>query len=153
MGKRGPAPMPTQLKVLHGEKRAERLNRAAPKPKGNKPIMPPGMTPEAQKVWRRQTRAMDGLGILTAVDADALRCYCEAVDRMTVASDLFALSSPLIAGRDGNLVRNPLHQIVRDNAMLIRLFARDLGFLPSAREGLHVNSDKDMDPLEDWMKR
>ena len=153
MGKRGPAPMPTQLKVLHGEKREERLNRAAPKPGGGKPIMPTGMTPEAQKVWRRQMRAMDGLGILTAVDADSLRAYCEAVSRYAYAAKALGDSTPVWPGRDGNLVKNPLHQVVRDNAMLIRLFARDLGFLPSAREGLHVNSDKDLDPLEDWMKR
>jgi phage terminase small subunit len=55
-----------------------------------------------------------------------------------------------VKGRDGNLVRNPLHQIVRDNAMLIRSFGRELGFLPSAREGLHVAEDT-KDPFDDWL--
>jgi phage terminase small subunit len=49
------------------------------------------------------------------------------------------------------LVKNPLHQIVRDNAMLIRLFGRELGFLPSAREGLRVRDDEARDPLDEWI--
>ena len=52
--------------------------------------------------------------------------------------------------RSGELVKNPLHQIVRDDAMLIRLFARDLGFVPSAREGLR-GPVGEADPLEAWL--
>jgi phage terminase small subunit len=60
-------------------------------------------------------------------------------------------TGPLVRGARGNeLVRSPLHQVVRDNAMLIRLFAKDLGFLPSAREGLHVKDDED-DPVANWL--
>ena len=40
--------------------------------------------------------------------------------------------------RDGELVKNPLHQVVRDNADEVRLFARELGLSPSARAGLRV---------------
>ncbi len=149
MGKRGPAKMPTKLKLLHGEKRAERLNRDAPQP-GGKPVMPPGMSPASQKVWRRLLKAMTP-GIITAVDADGLRVYCDAVIRYADAAEMLESSGALIKGRDGNLVRNPLHQIARDNAMLIRLFGRDLGFLPSARESLHVKAEEH-DPLADWIE-
>ena len=132
MGKRGRAPIPTSLKVLHGERRAERLNHDAPRPSGP-PVMPRGMTPRAQGIWRRQLKALPP-GIITAVDGDALRCYCEAADRYIEAAKLLAASGPLAEGQRGT-IKSPLHQIVRDNAMLIRLFAKDLGFLPSAREG------------------
>ena len=60
-------------------------------------------------------------------------------------------SGPLTEGQRGT-IKSPLHQIVRDNAMLIRLFAKDLGFLPSAREGLHVSSGTERDPLAEWME-
>ena len=49
--------------------------------------------------------------------------------------------------------KHPLHQIVRDNAMLVRHFARDLGFLPSAREGLHAIDSGDTDALTEWLSR
>ena len=39
MGRRGPAPTPTKLKLLRGETRPSRINRAEPKP-GGVPRMP-----------------------------------------------------------------------------------------------------------------
>jgi P27 family predicted phage terminase small subunit len=151
MGKRGPAPIPTPLKVLHGETRAERLNHDSPRPGGGPPVMPRGMSRRAQAVWRRQVAAMAGTGVLTAADTDSLRCFCEAVSRYRQAAEMLAESGPLAEGQKGNSVRNPLTQVVRDNAMLIRTFGRDLGFSPSSREGLHVAVADDGDPLAVWL--
>jgi P27 family predicted phage terminase small subunit len=150
MGKRGPAPMPTKLKVLHGETRSERLNPDAPKPGGGPPVMPKGMSPRAETIWFRQLEAMPA-GVITVVDGDCLRAYCEAVARYEYAAQMLAETGPLAIGQKGNDIRHPLGQIVRDNALLIRQFARDLGFLPSAREGLHVAGEGDDDPLARWM--
>jgi len=146
--------MPTKLKLLHGETRPSRLNRAAPKPRANRPVMPTDMTPEAQSVWRRIMRDFGQTGVLTAVDADSFRAYCEAASRYRQAAVLLEQSGPLVRGaRSGDLVRNPLHQVARDNAILMRAFARELGFLPSAREGLTVGHDDAADPLADWAAR
>jgi len=57
--------------------------------------------------------------------------------RTAQAAELLA-GSPLLVKRDGELVKNPLHQVVRDNQDAVRLFARELGLSPSARAGLHV---------------
>ena len=46
--------MPTELKLLHGERRPSRLNRNAPKAK-NVPVMPEGMSAPAQAIWNRLT--------------------------------------------------------------------------------------------------
>jgi P27 family predicted phage terminase small subunit len=101
--------------------------------------MPVGMSRAAQRVWRRQTRAMALTGVLTIVDSDSLRAYCDAVARYEEAERKYRELGPLVEGaRQGELVKNPLHQVVRDNAALIRLFARELGFVPGAREGIHV---------------
>lgn len=151
MGERGPQKMPTALKLLHGETRSSRLNRAAPRPRPNAPTMPADMDAEAKKVWTRIMRDFGQTGILTAVDADGFRAYCEAVARYTQAATALAQSGPLVRGaRRGELVKNPLHQIVRDNAVLMRMYARELGFLPSAREGLTVKAPGDADPLDAW---
>lgn len=154
MGSRGPAPMPTRLKILHGETRSARLNRYEPRP-GGQPRMPPDMSDEAKRVWRRVIRDFGATGVLTAVDADALRTYCEAAVRYVQAARTLEASGPLVRGaRSGDLVKNPLHQIVRDNAILLRAFARELGLTPSARTGLTVGvGEADDDPLEAWMAR
>jgi P27 family predicted phage terminase small subunit len=150
MGKRGPAPKPTRLKLLHGQRQESRLNRSAPKPTGGL-TMPRGMSKAAQTVWRRVVKAMAASGILTSADADALRIYAEAMDRYTVAAELLAAAGPLVPGPRGHDVKNPLSQIVRDNANLAKVFGQALGLAPAAREGLHV-ADTDEDPLEAWIR-
>lgn len=63
--------------------------------------------------------------------------YCEAVVRYEEAARLLAGSGPLITSkRTGELVKNPLHQVVRDNAVLVRQLANDLGLAPAARASL-----------------
>lgn len=145
--------MPTKLKVLHGERRTERLNPREPKPRSNLPKMPQGMSSAAAQHWRRIIRDYGPTGVLTAVDGDALRAYCEAVARYSHAAQALEESGPLVRGaRRGDLIKNPLHQIVRDNADLLRQFARELGLTPSARTGLQVGEDHADDPLEQWEK-
>jgi len=145
MGARGPAPMPTELKLLHGERRSSRLNRNAPKVK-NTPVMPAGMSDAAQAIWNRVMRDYSASGILTSVDTDALRVYCESVVRYEHAAAMLEKSGPLVRGaRRGDLIKNPLHQIVRDDADLIRAFAREFGFTPSARSALTAVQEPEQD--------
>ena len=128
MGRRGPAPTPTGVKLRQGETRPSRINRLEPLPRRAAPQMPRGMDPEAQKVWRRVVREMRGTDIILAVDADVLRCYCEAVARYAQAAELYAKPAARSSSdASGELVKNPLHQVVRDHADAVRLFARELG--------------------------
>ncbi len=148
MGRRGPAPAPTAVKIRQGETRPSRVNRMEPLPRHGAPHMPRGMDTDAQKVWRRVVREMRGSAVILGADADVLRCYCEAVSRYAQAAELYARSSPIIT-RDRDLVKNPLHQVVRDNADAVRLFARELGLSPSARAGLHVRQGPTAGDIDD----
>jgi P27 family predicted phage terminase small subunit len=148
MGRRGPTPTPTGVKLRNGETRPSRVNRMEPLPRHGAPQMPRGMDEAAQKVWRRVVREMRGSDVIVGADADVLRCYCEAVSRYAQAAELYAASSPLMR-RDGELVKNPLHQVVRDNADQVRLFARELGLSPSARAGLHVQQGPTAGDIDD----
>jgi P27 family predicted phage terminase small subunit len=88
-------------------------------PAADLPKMPVDMDPDAKAVWRRVIRDMRHTGVIRSADADVLRCYCEAVSRYVQAARLYAQSGP-ITRRDGNLVKNPLHQVARDNADEVR---------------------------------
>jgi P27 family predicted phage terminase small subunit len=103
--------------------------------------MPPDLDHRSRAVWGRVLRDFGKTGVIRSLDEDALRCYCEAVSRYETAAALLLSSGPLIRGRGGELVRNPLHQIVRDNANLIRIYARELGLTPAARVGLHTTEE------------
>ena len=138
MGLRGPAPAPTQVKLMRGETRPSRVNYREPSPPSGLPAMPADMSDEAKAVWRRVVENMGQTGVIRAVDLDVLRCYCEAVSRYTQAMRLY--SGPLLKTNSG-LVKNPLHQIVREDSEAIRRFARELGLSPSARSGLMAERD------------
>jgi P27 family predicted phage terminase small subunit len=98
------------------------------------------MDAEAKAVWRRVISSMGHTGVICVPDSDILRCYCEAVSRYAQAARLYAGSGPLVR-HAGGLVKNPLHQVVRDDGEQIRLFARELGLSPSARAGLRVEPE------------
>ena len=153
MGRRGPAPAPTRLKLVRGERNKSRINTAEPEPAANAPVMPADMDAAAQAVWTRVMREFGQADIIRAADQDVLRIYCEAVARYEGAARTLAASSPLIRGaRSGDLVKNPLHQIVRDNADLVRVLARELGLSPSARAGLRAAAQP-TNPLLEYLGR
>jgi P27 family predicted phage terminase small subunit len=148
VGRRRPAPTPTGVKLRQGETRPSRVNRLEPLPRRSAPQMPRGMDRDAQKVWRRVVREMRGSDVILGADADVLRCYCEAVSRYAQAAEMYARSSILVT-RDRELVKSPLHQVVRDNADAVCLFARELGLSPSARAGLRVEPSAVPGDIED----
>ena len=119
MGKRGPAPAPTKLKLIRGA-RPDRINEQEPSPEDHLPVPPADLAPAAAQVWMRVMAECGGSGVITAADTDVLRVYCEAVARYEEAAVALGRSGPLVKGaRHGDLVKNPLHQIVRDDADLV----------------------------------
>lgn len=143
MGQRGPAPQPTKLKIIRGETRPSRVNYSEPIPARLGLSAPEDLPEEARKIWDAVIEAVGHTGVLTAADADTLRLYAEAVARYRTAETMLTKTGPLIKGRNGELVKNPLHQIVRDNATLMRTLARELGLTPAARTGLRSDLDDD----------
>lgn len=90
----------------------------------------------ARKVWRHVMHEMQA-GVILAADLYALRCYCEAVSRYLQANRIYRESTPLITQR-GRVVKNPLHQVVRDNAEQVRMWSRELGLTPAARANMSI---------------
>jgi P27 family predicted phage terminase small subunit len=83
------------------------------------------------------------LGVLTPLDRDALATYCEAVTHYRQAAELIDRSSVLVKSASGRLVKNPALQVARDQAAIIKGFARELGLTPSSRSGISVPEAED----------
>jgi len=137
VGRRGPSKTPAAVKLAQGETRPSQVNFLEPTPRRSDPVMPKDMDAAAKAVWKHVLTEMRSTELIRGADADVLRCYCEAVSQYQRAVNALASSGPLIKSR-GELVKNPLHQIVRDSRDAVRLFARELGLSPSARAGLNV---------------
>jgi P27 family predicted phage terminase small subunit len=149
-----PARKPTRLKILNGSAAHDpgRINRREPQPSAGFPRIPSDLGPVAREVWRHVARTMGPTGVITGADGYVLRVYCEAVARYRQAAVLLDQSGPLIVAggtgaRRGELVKNPLAQIVRDNALVVRMFARELGLTPAARPSLSAHLPPERDPF------
>lgn len=140
MGKRGPAPVPTNVKVLRGE-RADRVNHREPVPAPGS-VTPPGwLSIETLAVWDEYGPQLEARGVLTSWDADTFGILCDAIVHYRQASALVAASGVLIKGRKDAAVKSPAMQVVRDTAATIRVYAAEFGMTPSARGGLVVGED------------
>jgi P27 family predicted phage terminase small subunit len=122
--------MPAKLRMLHGESRPSQIGHSTAQPADRPPVMPASLSPAAKVVWN-QVLADQAPGIIRAAHAPLLRIYCDAVVRYEEATLLLA-GSGLLFKRRGDLVKNPLHQIVREAADQVRLAARELGLTPSS---------------------
>lgn len=137
MGRRGPARRPTALRLVEGA-RPDKVNQDEPQPLPVEPDAPEewtelGEASEQLQVWNRVVDQLRDMGILFAADTDSLVAYVEAVVIHRQASRQLDGANLLVTGAQGNLVKNPLLQIQRDAAAVIRAFAREFGLTPSAR--------------------
>lgn len=137
MGRRGPAPKPTALRVLHGDK-PSRINTAEPRPRDLVPAKPPWLSKYAAEEWDRVIPDLEAMRTVKAVDASALAAYCEAVARLRTTAEIVAKAGPLIVGRDGLPHKNPAVAQARDASNEVRAWAREFGLTPSARSPLKI---------------
>jgi P27 family predicted phage terminase small subunit len=137
VGRRGPAPKPTQLRLLHGDK-ASRINLAEPRPRDVPPERPAWLSAVAAEEWERIAPDLARMGTAKAIDAAALAAYCEAVARFRAANDVLAQSQVLIVDRDDRPRVNPAVRVARDASYEMRMWAREFGLTPSARSPLRI---------------
>ena len=64
----GRKPKPTAVKELEGNPGKRELNTKEPKPQKKAPQCPKWLDDEAKKEWRRLSKQMEQMGILTEVD-------------------------------------------------------------------------------------
>lgn len=91
MGRRGPPPKPTRLKVLQGNPGHRALNKDEPTP----PAPPPGgikvpswLKGKGRTFWRQIQPILDEMGVMTTADPQALALLCDVLAEYVEARDL-----------------------------------------------------------------
>lgn len=137
--------MPTELKVLRGEKDKRRLNEDEPKFAGVLPEPPQYLRGDkiAWREWGRKAEALHRAGVLTEVDDSILADYCDA----------FAELSRLVRARrkfkSGTIeykrVAVAIHQVkLQQNRAMV-----ELGITPSARTRIKALPKATKNPWDD----
>jgi P27 family predicted phage terminase small subunit len=86
MGRRGPPPKPTKLKIAAGNPGKRPLNPHEPQPVTSAPRMPAWLSKRAKAEWRRIVPELTNLGLLTRIDLAALAAYCQAYAELEEAT-------------------------------------------------------------------
>jgi P27 family predicted phage terminase small subunit len=129
----GRPPKPTALKVIEGNRGHRPLPANEPKPLEGIPSCPRHLSLAAKGEWRRISRELKHMGLLTRVDRAALACYCMAWARWVEAEGHLATEGAVQEGRQKGLVKSPWVRIAEQAMEKILRFSAEFGLTPSAR--------------------
>ena len=152
MGRRGPAPKPTHLKLLEGNPGKRPINKHEPKPKPTTPSVPTWLNPLAKKEWRKISKELEGLGLLTCVDGAALAGYCTAYAAVQEAEiEINKYGKTTYMTNTGFIRDIPAIARQQKYLALMRNYLSEFGLSPSSRSGIDIkpkeNDDDSMDSI------
>jgi P27 family predicted phage terminase small subunit len=135
---KGRKPIPTTLRILRGNPGHRPLNASEPRPAASIPKCPDALDSEARKEWRRITKELAAVHLLTNLDLAALASYCSAWSRFVQAERELAESGPVIKSPSGYPQLSPFLTVLNQAIGQMRSLLAELGLSPSARTRLHA---------------
>lgn len=144
MGRRGPKPQPTAIKIARGNPGKRRINRREPKPEAVAPSCPSWLDREGKRVWNELLPQLQRMGVLSRIDRNALARYCAIWSRWRRAEKTIEREGATytIYAEDGVTVRTicprPEVAIANKAATELRQLEAVFGMNPSARSSLKV---------------
>lgn len=131
MGRHGPPPKPTPLRVLEGN-RAHRPLPDEPKATPGPCEPPEHLSDAARLVWDTLADELEVKGLLAPRYLPMFEAFCNAVVHYRMAAELVTRAGPVVAGRDGGVVTNPASREVARFGAMVRGFGSDFGLSPAA---------------------
>ncbi|MBV1819989.1 phage terminase small subunit P27 family [Clostridium cochlearium] len=154
MATRGRKPKPTALKVLEGNPGKRPLNIDEPKPKKKAPRCPSWLEPVAKKEWRRMSKTLEQIGVLTQVDGAAFAGYCQAYARWREAEEFLTKHGTIFKTPSGYIQQVPQVSIAQTYLKIMKDFCLEFGLTPSARTRIKADIEigKSDDQMEDILR-
>src|SRR5438034_3763310 len=151
-GSGGNGAKPTAVKKLQGNPGKRRLNKSEPTAKICEPLMPQGLSVEAQEEWRRMVPTLLKMRVLTEVDGKALAAYCSCYALWMLAEKEIAQYGPTIRNEFGYKV-NPAVRVRSDALRQMKSFLIEFGLTPASRSKLSLSNASDsVDPFETFLE-
>lgn len=141
MGKRGPAPKPSELRIADGTFRKDRHDGI--RPGGGAPEKPEWLEGDAVDIWQEVIELLGRTpGLLSAVDGFALSRYCQDWVEYHTLQKLVDVEGYSVMSEKGNLYQNPAVGIRNKAADRMARFEAKYGMTPSDRVGLNITQVK-----------
>lgn len=154
MGRRGPAPKPSALKQLEGNPGKRTTNTKEPRPATKIPACPKHLSAEAHKEWRRVSKQLADLRLLTEVDRAALAAYCQAWARWVEAEKEMAKEDfrMITITEKGYPVLSPWFSVADKALKQMKAFLAEFGMTPSSRSRVQVEPEGEVDEYEEYLR-
>ena len=133
MATRGRKPTPTAIKELEGNPGKRKLNDREPKPEKKAPSCPKWLEPEAKREWRRLSKKMELMGVLTEVDMADFAGYCQAYARWKEAEEFITQHGTIVRTPSGYWQQVPQVSIAQTYLKVMNRFAEQFGLTPASR--------------------
>ena len=133
MAQGGRKPKPTALKELEGNPGKRQLNSNEPKPKAKAPSCPKWLDDDAKKEWRRLSKQMEQMGILTEIDMAAFAGYCQAYSRWKAAEEFISKHGSIVKTPSGYWQQVPQVSIAQQYLKQMQKFCEQFGLTPASR--------------------
>jgi P27 family predicted phage terminase small subunit len=143
------------MKLLEGNPGKRAINKAEPKPQAKIPSCPRHLSKEARKEWRRISKELLQLGLLTTVDRAALAAYCQAWAHWVEAVEAMAeVDFTMVATTDkGYQHVSPWFGVANIALKQMRAFLTEFGLTPASRSRVTVAKPEEKDPYSEFLGR
>lgn len=153
MATRGRKPLPTQIKILEGDRGKGRrpLNRNEPVPEQKNVECPDWLRPYAKEEWARLAPSMISMNILTDHDIQAFAGYCQAYAIWRECEEYIAENGNVFRTPSGYIQQVPQVSIGMQNLKVMQSFCSEFGLTPASRARIYAQSEKndaESDPME-----
>jgi P27 family predicted phage terminase small subunit len=159
MGKRGPPPKPTTIKILEGNPGKRPLNTREPRAERTLPDPPKSMKPENKREWRKWAKILLQAGVATQLDSIAFGLLIGALVKHQEAADNVAKYGPVWMEKGDSAIPkfqySPWWVVQNREFDKLKGLLAEFGMTPSARSRVLSNSENQQpdNPLLELMKR
>jgi P27 family predicted phage terminase small subunit len=145
MGKRGPRPQPTTLRILRGNPGKRPINKSEPQPPTDGIVMPQHLGQVAAGRWAQLLPLLQSVKVMTRADIEALARYCDTYEwwlatraKLKAEGDTYPILND--GGQVKYIAQRPEVSIAHKLAQQLRQLEQDFGLNPSARTSLNVET-------------
>lgn len=150
MGRRGPAPEPTALRILRGNPGHRPINRDEPKPEllaesDRLAKCPAWLKGDARDLWNRAAPRAIKSGLLTVLDLPAFEALCQTYARWRALERLTGRNLELA------IAKGYRNAAVKERQLMLQFGAR-FGFDPSSRANVKVTPTRPESQVDAFRK-
>lgn len=155
MGKRGPKPEPTVLKLARGNPGKRKTNKKEPKPKSDQIEPPEYLSGKSMEKWNEITPALITSGVMTNADVETIGRYCSMWEQWVKYLEQCRRGLDVLVIKDENgkvkyMQSSPAATMQMKLSTALLRIEQEFGLTPSARTGINVNEEKEDNDFEKW---